>query len=235
LRRWQASSTPGGAESRDEGATAELLLLWFLLPLATLLAASLIYPNIYIERSMIILLPPFFILLAVALMSIKQLWMRSVLAGSTIALSLLSLYLLWMVKADVWTVYKPNPDWRSAARYLVSDAAALSDPFFVVQSIPADALTYYYQRMARFARSSKRPIPRELPAGRMRNYDEAKFTRFLSEYRVRTIYLIRNTYWQDQFEEVYQPIQQSPLYQYLGQKEFKGLVIYKYNWGVGPR
>ncbi len=46
-----------------------LLLAYFLIPPVLLLAASFIYPKIYIERSMIILLAPFMMLLAYAMMT----------------------------------------------------------------------------------------------------------------------------------------------------------------------
>jgi len=228
LQRLRLHSGRSSLESRRTREISELLLLWFLLPLLSLLTASLIYPAIYVERSMIILLPPFFILMAVAVMSMKRRWARGVLAASLLSLSLLSLFNLWVVKADEWTVYKPNPDWRSAAEYLVADTTKSKDPFFVVQSIPTEALSYYYNRLSGSGSHSGRRGQKELPAGTMRVYEEAKFMRFLSEYRIRTIYLIRNRYWLDNFEKVYEQIHNSRFYEYSGEKEFKGLVIYKY-------
>lgn len=98
-----------------------LLLAYFLIPPTLLLAASLIYPKIYIERCMIILLPPFMMLLAYALMTCPWPKWRRILIGCLLILNCFSLYNLNITKADTWTVYKPNPDWRGFANDFRSD------------------------------------------------------------------------------------------------------------------
>jgi hypothetical protein len=48
-------------------------------------------------------------------------------------------------KNDTWTVYKQNPDWRSAASYLIKEKGAL-DELVIFNVTPADTLIYYLRR-----------------------------------------------------------------------------------------
>lgn len=91
------------------------LLTYILLPPILLSAASILHPEIYIERSMIVVLPPFMILLAYTVLKVLPVRLMPLLICCLLTLNGVSLYNLHTGKADTWTVYKPNPDWRTFA------------------------------------------------------------------------------------------------------------------------
>jgi hypothetical protein len=70
-------------------------------------------------------------------------------AGATVlGLCTASLVALYALHEDHWTVYKPNPDWRSAAAYLSSeiDAGGAGRPVFTPTPNPR-SLSYYDPRI----------------------------------------------------------------------------------------
>ncbi len=117
----------------------DLLLFYFLVPPIALFAASFIYPRIYIERSMIILLPPFCILLSYGVVSLTRPRWRTVAVTALLFVNIISLANLWVIKRDAWTVYKPNPDWRAFASELRED----TNRTVVFASCPPWAVQYY--------------------------------------------------------------------------------------------
>ena len=125
--------------SVPDPAGVDLLLLYFLVPPIALFAASFIYPRIYIERSMIILLPPFCILLSYGVMSLARPRWRSVAVTALLFVNIISLANLWVIKRDAWTVYKPNPDWRAFASDLRED----TNRTVVFASCPPWAVQHY--------------------------------------------------------------------------------------------
>jgi len=229
VRRVVTSYRQPSPENVRNREIAELLLLCLLVPPIALIAASYVHPEIYIERSMIILLPMLAVLFSVGIVELRHKWQRNILAAALLSLSIAALYNLWVVKADVWTVYKPNPDWRSAAKYLVEENSGSSEQFFVLSTTKNDALSYNYSRLVN-PRTQKTgdALPQELPGGYFATYDEAKFVDFLTQYQVRTLFLVHNQYWSGNFEDVHNSIQRSRFYELLGEKDFGGLEIYKY-------
>ncbi len=135
LRRRKETGHP----SVPDAAGIDLLLLYFLVPPIALIAASFFYPKIYIDRSMIILLPPFCILLSHGVMSLARPRWRTVAVTALLCANIISLANLWVVKRDAWTVYKPNPDWRAFAGDLRED----TNRTVVFASCPAWAPQHY--------------------------------------------------------------------------------------------
>jgi len=129
----------------------DLLLLYFLVPPIALLAASFFYPKIYIERSMIILLPPFCILLAHGVMSLARPRWRTVAVSTLLFANIIALANLWVIKRDAWTVYKPNPDWGTFAGDLRED----TNRTVVFASCPPLAMRYYLKDSGSIALSLK--------------------------------------------------------------------------------
>jgi len=135
LRRRKETGRP----SDPDAARIDLLLLYFLVPPIALLAASFLYPKIYIDRSMIILLPPFCILLSHGVMSLSRPRWRTVVVTALVCANIIALANLWVIKRDAWTVLKPNPDWRAFARDLRED----TNRTVVFVSCPPWAVQYY--------------------------------------------------------------------------------------------
>jgi 4-amino-4-deoxy-L-arabinose transferase-like glycosyltransferase len=233
LRAWWCAgrlrpSGAGGAPLPDR-PSSELLFLYLLLPPLAVMAGSLIYRNAYIERSMIILLPPFLMALACGVDAFRSpAWKRG-LAVTLFVLNGWALYNLWVAKADVWTVYKPNPDWRSAASYLAEEARHSSRPVFIVEHAQGEALEYHYRRLLTAMRPERRrAYPLKLPHGRMVEYDEDKFGDFLAQFSVGTVYVIHDLTWGEGFEALERGIRSSALLLDAGKTAFKGLEIHRF-------
>src|SRR5262249_5606134 len=138
--------------------------VWFLFALPVfLLVASYFGFRGYIERSVFVALPFFFIVIAKGVIGITEIQTPKRLGsfGRTsvqalggvciIVVTLLNIFTLkeYFRRGEEWTVYKPNPDWRSAAHYLESEINHSNRPseqlaFFAV--VPPLELTYYNSR-----------------------------------------------------------------------------------------
>jgi 4-amino-4-deoxy-L-arabinose transferase-like glycosyltransferase len=139
VRRRFARRKDTGRPSTPDTGDIDLLLLYFLVPPIALFAASFFLPLIYIERSMIILLPPFCILLSHGVMSLSRPRWRTVAVTALLFANIIALANLWVIKRDAWTVYKPNPDWRAFALDLQEDTSRT----VVFASCPPWALQHY--------------------------------------------------------------------------------------------
>src|SRR5262249_53788433 len=97
--------------------TWELLLFVSTLPLCMLVLTEAGYRHLYIERYLLVVLPFFLIVVARGATGLSN--VRAVMACS-IGLVVIGAasYGAFVYKSDTWTVYKQNPDWRSASRYL---------------------------------------------------------------------------------------------------------------------
>ncbi|MBI3795441.1 MAG: hypothetical protein HY268_00520 [Deltaproteobacteria bacterium] len=96
--------------------TQELFLLIFSLPSVMFVLTHIGYQHLYIERYLLLVLPFFLIVLARGAASFAN--AKAVIACSLAAVVIgVASYGALLYKSDRWTVYKQNPDWRSAARY----------------------------------------------------------------------------------------------------------------------
>jgi hypothetical protein len=133
------------ARRRPRGLLAPVGLL--LLPGFLMACAWLGLGNTYIERSMIPALP-FALLLASA--GVFQLpgALRAVAAGLALTVTAAALVALYLGFDTKWTVYKPHPDWRSAAAYFDAEleAGAAGAPVFTSMPNPR-SLSYYDDRI----------------------------------------------------------------------------------------
>ncbi|MGH7507079.1 MAG: hypothetical protein ACRELX_15600, partial [Longimicrobiales bacterium] len=117
------------------------LPLYLLSVPALLLALNLAgFGHVYIERSALPALPFFVILLATGLDAIADGAGGEVIAA-TVVIATVPVAGLFLHR-DEWTVYKPNPDWRSAAAYLQAYQDD-REPLIVFAATPASALNYY--------------------------------------------------------------------------------------------
>jgi 4-amino-4-deoxy-L-arabinose transferase-like glycosyltransferase len=219
IRHWKAA----GNRSVPDPAGTGLLLSYFLVPPVALLAASLLYSTVYIERAMIILLPPFLILLSHGVMSLPRPRWRTVAVIALLAAHVVSLANLWVVKRDAWTVYKPNPDWRSFVRDLKEDG----ERTVVITSCETLGLDYYLEGSGSIAvplRTNRDVDPRVVA-----NDVHRLFKRLGLRYP-RVFYVVINRHWGAHRgsalnEEVFRKA-----YPLLENKQYLCLDVYKYGF-----
>jgi hypothetical protein len=145
-----------------------------------------------------------------------------------------ALFNLSIARADTWTVYKQNPAWRSAAKYLGEEFGAFKEPGFIIHNTPGETLDYSYARFLKTERKSAAGnLPAQLPHGLMVMYDEKRFMDFLSQFGVERIYLIHELTWSQNFEALIKPIQAKPVFQAEGMTHFKDLDISKFPVNLG--
>jgi len=144
-RRSTEAQSPGVISRRAPGTD---VVLWMLvLPVFLLLLAAIGRERTYIDRSALPSLPFFILLLAMGLTSFRRRFLRDSVLGMAVVTSALIL-VAQAVHRTNWTVYKPNPDWRSATVFLSSEIDRASGDLHVYSevAVPA-ALTYYDPRM----------------------------------------------------------------------------------------
>ncbi|HJY80413.1 MAG TPA: glycosyltransferase family 39 protein, partial [Candidatus Binatia bacterium] len=194
--------------------TWELLLFVSTLPLCMLVLTEAGYRHLYIERYLLVVLPFFLIVVARGATGLSN--VRAVMACS-IGLVVIGAasYGAFVYKSDTWTVYKQNPDWRSASRYL-NGQSGLPEKAVIVAFTLADDLVYYLRREA------KGPHPK------VTLYDAEGFERMLSVDGVRAFYLIHNRYWGGAFNEVFQRLKDDKRFSLVNSRSFKGLDVYTF-------
>jgi 4-amino-4-deoxy-L-arabinose transferase-like glycosyltransferase len=101
----------------DRGRALLVPIGLLLLPLFLLVLAALGYGRTYMERSVIPALPFVLLLAGAGLASLPRLLQRLA-GGATLALATAALASLFLHHERHWLVYKPNGDWRGAAKWL---------------------------------------------------------------------------------------------------------------------
>ena len=118
-----------------------------LLPCFLFACVLLGYGNTYLERSLIPSLP-FLFLLAAAGVQLLPGKLRVPTSVALIAISAIALITLYGSFDSKWTVYKPHPDWRSAAKYLGHEIDSGNAGALVFTSMPNPrSLSYYDSRI----------------------------------------------------------------------------------------
>jgi len=204
----------GLAQGRKRWMQAwELGLLLATPPAVMLVLTQAGYRNLYIERYFVLLLPVFLIVVARGVTSFAN--ARTVLACAVVALLLAAAsYGALLYKDDVWTVYKPNPDWRSASRYLSAESGADRAVIFVVS--PSADLAYYLYRAA----------PGAPP--KLMYYDAEKVQRLLVD-GMRAFHLVKNTYWAEAFDAVLQSVKHDQRFLLASTRSFKGVEVHTFH------
>ena len=130
-------------------------------------------------------------------------------------------------KSDEWTVYKPNPDWRSAAALLVQDAEVGRAAIFVVS--PADVLRYYSEEFSKSGAASSPSV--QEPVKRFDLYRLDQSDGWADDHAARPYthaFLVRNDFWGEGFEKKKDKFLAEYPLELVDRKEFKGLLIEKY-------
>jgi 4-amino-4-deoxy-L-arabinose transferase-like glycosyltransferase len=212
-----------------------LLCCYFFVPLLLVLVASSLYPQIYIERSMLILLPPYVMLIALGVLSLPRPALRVVGLATLLALNGWALANLWVTKADVWTVYKPKNDWRAAAQFLGGEMRDAGAPLMIFATVPASALVYYDHRIVELvddvtgAGEGKRAVIRYI-SGRDRGFIASRLRAAGTE----RFYLIEDTYWSGGFQQLFADVTGDANFEPVGERSFKGLKVFAFRW-LGKR
>ena len=98
--------------------------------------------NYYIERSALPSLAFYLLAVAAGVFLIKADVARRLAIGATVLASVLVLAHFY-ARSDVWTVYKPNPDWRSVVDPLLRERGDRGQPLVIMSTTPLTELVYY--------------------------------------------------------------------------------------------
>ena len=229
----------------------------FAIPVFLLVASHFGFRG-YIERSVLVALPFFYIVIAKGVIgvveaseskwlgSLGRTFVRSLAGACIVVVILLSVFTLkeYFRRGEEWTVYKPNPDWRSAARYLESGINASSEPLTIFAAVPPLELTYYNSRFINIWLGSvpeqdalngeeARAFWRIYSIGPAYLNDFEKFHDALSRTGAQGFYLIHNKYWSGNFDRVFENLMKDPRVQYQTMQSFKGIEIHKFKTAPG--
>ena len=227
-RNAPGSGDPAAATVRR--ATNELLAAWFVLPLVGLLLGSLVYPEIYVERSLLILLPPFCLLAAVGALGFRRVAIQGILVAALLAFQGAALYHYWVVKADRWTVYKQNPDWRGVMDHLGRQRLrSASRVVPVLLTCPEGALLYYLDlfRVEQVKREDPaRPAPRIMLLKASAPAREAIHAAFQRD-GIRLFFLVLNRSWDEDHGQLLAAYRHDPRYRVGQPVPFKEIDVFE--------
>jgi uncharacterized membrane protein len=172
-------------EERSRQDSAILLIaLLFCVPVLLLLLGSFGLDQTYVERSLLLIMPFFFILLAHGVFLLRHRgprYLMSFLVLLFVGFSLSKHY----AETDRGTVSKQNPDWRAATSYLSEELDKADGSALILSTAQLDVLPYYDARLSGDGPVtvldfvSIEQIPRDLPG--------------------RQVYLVHNRYWDNEF------------------------------------
>jgi 4-amino-4-deoxy-L-arabinose transferase-like glycosyltransferase len=184
------------------------------MPLALLLLTLLGHKHLYIERYAFMLLPFFWMVVARGATGFSWRALRVTCVVAAVVLSMAS-YGALLLKRHEWTVYKPNPDWHTAADYLVTELG-LSSQDVVFTSTPADALVHYLHRTRKVDLPEVQFVEPEQVAG------------VLAAHPARSVYLVKELFWEEAFQGMYEALEGDPRLRRGGQRVFEGVAIYEF-------
>ena len=130
---------------REASHARPLIAAMFVLPLCLFALSLTSLQHIYIERSVFVALPLYFMVLARGAVGFRRPAVGPAGVAVLLGLSIASL-VAFVAKEDEWTVYKPRPDWRSATAYLERELTERSRAYPVFTASLADELLYYARR-----------------------------------------------------------------------------------------
>jgi uncharacterized membrane protein len=210
-------------------AVPSLLLFYLFVPLVTVWLASWVNAQIYIERSMLIVLPPYVILLAAGLTALPRRAVRGVALITVLVLDGFALFNLWIAKADRWTVYKPKNDWRAAAQYFSAEMHDAVGPLMIFATAPASVLVYYDPRFAEvFAAEDAGRAGAKALIRYVNGQREPAVVEGMQRQHAETCYLIEDQYWENDFQDLLAAVKRDPKLQLVAEQSFRGLDVFKF-------
>jgi hypothetical protein len=188
-------------------------LAWiFVLPAAMLAVTAAGQERLYIERYALPALPFFVGTLAAGAAAIGRRPLRATAAFVLVGWTAVAWW-SWLERRGEWTVYKPNPDFRSAAREIVDNAPEVRGRSAVLR--PAVALDFYLQR---FRRQGAPGIRRLGPRGEGR----------LDLRGLGRVYLARDRTWDLEEPGLVQRLEADPRLRALPSRELLGVELHAY-------
>lgn len=201
---------------RTDSAAAprwELALYVTVLPLALWMLTVAGQEHVYIERYLLVSIPFFAIALARGVVTFRRPVLRLIAAAFVVAIGVSS-YVSLLRQDTVWTVYKQNPDWRSAAAFL-GDQQRAGARFRILAVIPIDDFLFYVRKaMPRepldvvLDPQNREPLERADPAVQL--------------------VLVKNLYWSSGVDGVIARYKNEPRLDFLGKETFKGVELYRF-------
>jgi mannosyltransferase len=212
----------------------EVALYCFVLP-AALWFLSFFASGNYIERSALVAMPFFFMIIAAGITATRSATLKTCLTTALILTNVAALT-SYFWRSDEWTVYKQNVDWRGASTFLHDRSSEASGRTIVLAFSPADELSYYDPSVQQVscaevgkeaAAVSSQPSERErLVVVRMGADPCTGFEDFLMQSGSTDLIAIRNGFWLGSFEDAMPAITGDPRFRVETLTEFKGLTIY---------
>ena len=194
-----------------------MLLCSFFSPQAGLFALNLLgFKHLYIERYVFETLPFFYIILAYGAISIKLKSVRYLTALFVLMISITSYPAYLKKNNDVWTVYKPNPDWRSTAEFL----AHQEEP-----GLRAHVLTATYHMGLQYYLN-------KIEAGRhfsLNYFTPGRLKQIVLEKKTVRFYLVKNLFWKGRFQSIYNRLEEDSRFFLEDTTAFKGIVLYTFS------
>jgi len=205
---------------------ARLTLLWFAVPVAFTLAGSIFSRHFYIERNLLVVLPPFLLLLAAGADIGRPRWARMAVAAALVGLAVAATVSLLFFKTAVWTVYKYKPDWRAAAHYFDGEIKANGSLRVFITNETNEI--FYYQRRIMLA---------DLPAGAKQDLivadacaaETGDIERTIVRRRWSPFYLVHNATWGGCWDRAWKMFSVAPQFELVEKRQFKGLTVYKFS------
>lgn len=201
---------------RDRGRDAPvwaLPMFVLVLPAALFVVTLAGFRHFYIERYVIFALPFFAIALARGALALRPRAVRAAAAAFVIGVAVVS-YGGWLTQDTVWTVYKQNPDWRSAADFLRQQQKTGAH-FRILAVIPIDDFLFYVRKA----------MPREPLDVVLDPQNREPLER--PDPTVQVV-LVRNLYWRSGIDAVIARYQREPGIEFLGSAAFKGVELYRF-------
>ncbi len=184
------------------------------------------FAGVFIERSLFVCLPFFFILVALGLDAVSPVAVRTVMAAALLVLMISGLA-AFHNKSEEWTVYKPNPDWRSAAALLLQDAEVGRAAVFV--SSPADVLRYYSGEFSKTGAASAPPVRKTVKRFDVYGFDRSEgWTDEQAAPPYTHAFLVRNDFWREGFDKKRRAFLAEHPLELVDRTKLKGLLIEKY-------
>jgi 4-amino-4-deoxy-L-arabinose transferase-like glycosyltransferase len=170
------------------------------------------WDHLYIERYLMAALPFFAMALARGATRFKSASVRCALAALMITIGVTS-YGRLLAQSTSWTVYKQNPDWRSAAEHVRSQSGAATR-VLVLAAIPIDDFAFYLDKQLPPQKVIAQRADRSTP-DRLRAADPGTRS-----------FMIENTFWRQDSESLLARFVEDPRQQFTGAACFKGVEIY---------
>jgi hypothetical protein len=169
------------AASGSHWPAIELAAHLSVLPVAMLALTLLGYRNMYLERHLLVTIPFFALALARGASGFSSRRLNGLVPAAVVVLGIVS-YVAFLRSGPIWTVYKHNPDWRSAARF-VDDQYASGERQVLICVIPIDDFDFYLRREM----GSRRP--------QIRWYDDKNYDRLVASAPGTQIVVVKNVAW----------------------------------------